>query len=83
MVKKKILYFFMLIIPICKIIDVLLALMYSIGKVSFEWDGAYYIVMGFINQNLFKENKLILLSLIVMLLMTFFSILIKYKFISY
>ena len=83
MVKEKILYFFMLIIPICKIIDVLLALIYSIGKVSFEWDGAYYIVMGFINQNLFKENKLILLSLIVMLLMTFFSILIKYKFISY
>jgi len=83
MVKEKILYLLLLIIPICKIIDVLLALMYSIGKVSFEWDGTYYIIMGFINQNLFKENKLILLSLIVMLLMTVFSILIKYKFISY
>ena len=83
MVKEKILYLLLLIIPICKIIDVLLALMCSIGEVSFEWDGVYYIVMGFVNQNLFKENKLILLSLIVMLLMSFFSILIKYKFISY
>ena len=53
----------------------------SFGEISFEFDGAYYIVMGFVNQNLFKENKLILLSLIVMLLMTAISILIKYKFI--
>tara|TARA_Y100000996_G_C22354533_1_gene574268 strand:- start:35 stop:286 length:252 start_codon:yes stop_codon:yes gene_type:complete len=83
MVSEKILYLLLLIIPTCKIIDVLLALICSVGEVSFEWDGAYYIVMGFINQNLFKENKLILLSLIVMLLMTAFSILIKYKFISY
>ena len=66
-----------------KMIDVLLAILYSIGEVSFEWDGAYYIVMGFVNQNLFKEDKLILLTLIMMLSMTVLSILIKYKFISY
>ena len=83
MIKDKILYLSLLIIPICKIIDVLLAIMYSIGEVSFEWDGTYYIVMGFVNQNLFKEDKLILLTLIMMLSMTVFSILIKYKFISY
>ena len=81
MIKDKILYLSLLIISIGKMIDVLLAILYSIGDVSFEWDGAYYIVMGFVNQNLFKENKLILLSLIVMLLMTAISILIKYKFI--
>ena len=48
--------------------DVLLALIYSIGKVSFEWDGAYYILLGFVNQSLFKEDKLALLSIIIMLL---------------
>ena len=81
MIKDKILHLSLIIIPICKIIDVLFAQMFSIGEISFEFDGAYYIVMGFVNQNLFKENKLILLSLIVMLLMTATSILIKYKFI--
>ena len=63
MIKDKILHLSLLIIPICKIIDVLLAQMFSIGEISFEFDGAYYIVMGFVNQNLFKENKLIFSSL--------------------
>ena len=81
MKKEKILYLLLCILPICKIIDVLLALIYSIGKVSFEWDGAYYILSGFVNQNLFKENKFAFLSIVVMLFMTIFSILVKYKFI--
>jgi len=81
MKKEKILYLLLCILPICKIIDVLLALIYSIGKVSFEWDGAYYILSSFVNQSLFKEDKLALLSIIVMLFMTIFSILVKYKFI--
>ena len=81
MKKEKILYLLLCILPICKIIDILLALIYSIGKVSFEWDGAYYILSGFVNQSLFKEDKLALLSIIVMLFMTIFSILVKYKFI--
>ena len=68
MKKEKILYFLLCILPICKIMDVLLALIYSIGKVSFEWDGVYYILLGFVNQSLFKEDKLALLSIIIMLL---------------
>ena len=81
MKKEKILYLLLCFLPICKITDVMLALIYSIGKVSFEWDGAYYILSGFVNQSLFKEDKLALLSIIVMLFMTIFSILVKYKFI--
>ena len=81
MKKDKILYFLLCILPVCKIIDVLLALMYSIGKVSFEWDGVYYILLTFVNQSIFKEDKLALLSIVVMLFMTIFSILVKYKFI--
>ena len=36
MKKEKILYLLLCILPVCKIIDVFLALIYSIGKVSFE-----------------------------------------------
>ena len=81
MKKEKILYLLICILPICKIIDVLLAQIYLIGKVSFEWDGVYYILSGFVNQNLFIKDKLALLSMVTMLLMTIFSILVKYKFI--
>ena len=76
---EKILYVLLLIFPLFKIVDVILALVYSMGSVSLEWDGAYYIILGFLRERLFKEDKLALLSLFVMLLMTTFSILIKYN----
>jgi len=73
------LYSLLCLHPLCKITDVFIALVCSIGKVSFEWDGAYYVLIGFVNQDLFKEDKLALLSIIIMLLMTTFSVLVKYK----
>lgn len=73
------LYSLLCLLPLCKITDVFIALVCSIGKVSFEWDGAYYVLIGFVNQDLFKEDKLALLSIIIMLLMTTFSVLVKYK----
>jgi len=77
--KEKILYTLICILPICKIIDIYISLVYSIGKISFEWDGTYYIIIGFINQSLFKKDKIAFLSIIVMLLMTTFTILLKYN----
>jgi hypothetical protein len=77
--KEKMLYSLLCLLPLCKITDVFIALVCSIGKVSFEWDGAYYVLIGFVNQDLFKEDKLALLSIIIMLLMTTFSVLVKYK----
>ena len=43
MKKEQILYLLLFIIPVCKMADVFLAIIYLIGKVSFEWDGTYYI----------------------------------------
>ena len=79
MKKEKILYTLICILPICKIIDIYISLVYSIGKISFEWDGTYYIIIGFIDQSLFKKDKIALLSIIVMLLMTTLTLLIKYN----
>ena len=79
MKKEKILYTLLCILPICKIIDVYISLAYSIGKISFEFDGTYYIIIGFIDQSLFKKDKIAFASIIVMLLMTTFTILLKYN----
>jgi len=77
--KEKILYTLICILPICKIIDIYISLAYSIGKISFEWDGTYYIIIGFIDQSLFKKDKIALFSIVVMLFMTTLTLLIKYN----
>ena len=76
--KQKVVILFLILLSICKIIDICLALFYDVGTVSFEFDGAYYSILYFINNQLFKESVLVKMTLFIMIILTIFSILIKY-----
>lgn len=77
--KQKIVIFFIILLTICKIIDVCLAIFYDIGSVSFEFDGAYYSLLYFVTNQLFKESILVKMTLFFMIILTIFSVLIKYE----
>ena len=75
--KNKVIHLLLIILCVTKITDVILALSYNIGKISLEFDSAYYIFAGF-NQKIFSEKKSALLTLIITVLMTSLTIVIKY-----
>lgn len=81
--KQKIVVFLIILLTICKIIDVCLATLFDIGSVSLEFDGAYYSLLYFISNQLFKESIVVKMTLFFMLILTIFSVLIKYEFLSF
>ena len=45
--KNKVIHLLLIILCVSKITDVILVLFYNIGKISLEFDSAYYIFAGF------------------------------------